>query len=222
MNNQPNNSAKAEAIVIAKRVSTNFKTLRENKRALARYLVISSAVEGEAFAKLQMDVKKEMNWTRLASDEQAQMNVFFGQCRVIDGAWSLLPVETQKAFVEGHIIFSTLAKKIKDDEKAALAEAAKGNAPDVPAPEPKGDADADAAPSELAQKLEQAKAASAESAPAATIEGQMQRMAHVLNALGVDDLKPAELDAMTALFDAIVNKRNEYAAKLVTPNQKRA
>lgn len=208
MSNELNNSAKAEAIVIAKRVSSNFKTLRENTRSLARHLVVSSAVDGEAFARLQVDVKKEMNWTRLASNEQSQMNVLFSQCRTIIGAWSLLSIETQKAFIAGEIIYSTLAKKVKDDEKAALEADAKDKAPDVPEPAPEQ--------TERTQKLEQAKAASDESASSATIQGQMERMAHVLNALDIDDLSTAELDAMTALHDAIVAKRNAYAAKLVT------
>lgn len=118
---QTNKAAYDGALAIARTVGTNFKTLRDNKRKLAFNLVCASVVEGFALAEAITDAKKAMRWGRLDSTEQNQMNVLFTAVRVIDGAWKILPEDKRKAFLAGEIVYSTLAKDIKDAEKAALA-----------------------------------------------------------------------------------------------------
>lgn len=123
-----NHAALDAAFKIASTLGTNFKTLRDNKRKLAYSLVVSSVVEGFALQETITDAKSKMKWTKLDASEQNQMNVLFTAVRVIDGAWKGLDEATRKAFVAGEIIFSTLAKAIKDAEKARLEAEAKAEA----------------------------------------------------------------------------------------------
>lgn len=112
-----------EAMTLANRVGTNFKTLRDNKRKLAVALVASSQVEGFALAEAITAAKAQAKWNRLATDEQNQFNVLFNAVRTIDGAWKVLPEAKQKAFLAGTLVYSTLAKEIKKAEKDALEKA---------------------------------------------------------------------------------------------------
>lgn len=125
-----------EAMRLSGLVGSNFKTLRDNKRKLAHSLVCSSVVEGFALSEAIKAAKGRMKWTKLDKPEQNQMNVLFNAVRTIDGAWKALPEDVRKAFVDGEIVFSTLAKQIKDAEKQEL--------------EADAEADAEAAPSEAA------------------------------------------------------------------------
>lgn len=123
------------AMKIAGTLSSNFKTLRDNKRTLAHSLVMASVAEGYALSEAITDAKARVKWTKLASDEQNQLNVLFTAVRTIDGAWKALTVEVQKDFAEGKIVFSTLAKQIKEAEKAELEARAKAEAGDEVAEE---------------------------------------------------------------------------------------
>jgi uncharacterized protein YdaT len=109
------------AMTIAGRLDNNFKTLRDNKRKLAHSLVCASVVEGYALSEAITDAKAKAKWNKLASDEQNQLNVLFTAVRTIDGAWKALSLDVQKDFIAGEIVYSTLAKRIKDAEKEALA-----------------------------------------------------------------------------------------------------
>lgn len=120
-----NSPAYDAAMEAARLLGGNFKMVRERKRALALDLVKASVVEGFALAEAIKAAKSAMKWARLASDEQSQMNVLFNAVRVIDGAWKALPEDRQKAFLAGELVFSTLAKDIKDAEKKALEAEAK-------------------------------------------------------------------------------------------------
>lgn len=146
-----NHAAYDAAMDTARLLGGNFKLVRDRKRELARDLVKASVVEGFALAEAIKDAKGKMRWTRLASDEQNQMNVLFTAVRLIDGAWKALPKDKRKAFLAGELVFSTLAKDIKAAEKAALeaeAEAedqaeAEEQAEQASPPEPEPEAEVD-------------------------------------------------------------------------------
>lgn len=108
------------AMNLAGLIGGNFKLIRDRKRQLAVDLVAASVVEGFALADAIKAAKGKLKWTRLETAEQSQMNVLFTAVRLIDGAWKSLPQEVQTAFLNGEKVFSTLAKEIKDAEKAAL------------------------------------------------------------------------------------------------------
>lgn len=124
-----------EAMRLSGLVGSNFKTLRDNKRKLAHSLVCSSVVEGFALSEAIKAAKGRMKWLKLDKPEQNQMNVLFNAVRTIDGAWKALPEDVQTAFIAGEIVFSTLAKQIKDAEKQELEAEDAQDAPEAPAPE---------------------------------------------------------------------------------------
>lgn len=182
------------ALDTARLLGGNFKTMRDRKRSLARDLVRASQVEGFALADAITDVKKAMKWTRLASDEQNQMNVLFAAVRVIDGAWKSLADDVRKAFLDGSKIFSTLAKEIKDAEKRALEEAAKE--------------EEKAAEQALEQATEQVPAS--EDAPKTDEQAAaMRSVIGFIDETPLASMTPAQLSALNDLFDAIEQRRAE-------------
>lgn len=128
--NSPNHDA---AMVLAKTVGTNIKTLRNNKRNLAHNIVLAVAVEGFAWVDTWAAAKKQMGFAKLEKPEQNQVNVFGSAIKTIVLAWPTLQKQATTrivdgktiecsvadAFIAGDIVFSTLATAIKDAEKAA-------------------------------------------------------------------------------------------------------
>lgn len=109
------------AMNAAKLVGQNFGTLAKNMRTLAVELVRASKVEGFALQEAITDAKSKMKWTRLDSKDQNRVNQVFRDVRTIDGAWGLIPVEQQDAFLRGEKTPSTLAAEIRKAEADKLA-----------------------------------------------------------------------------------------------------
>lgn len=122
------------AMLIAKTVGTNFKTLRNNKRALACGLILACAVEDYKWRDAWAEAKKAAGFAKLEKDEQNQFNVMGTACRIVIDNYDLLTDDEKEAIGNLTCATSTIAKRIKDAEKAA-DEAAKAEAEKVKAGE---------------------------------------------------------------------------------------
>lgn len=117
-----NNSVAYQATIDQSRLlGNNFRTARKNKRLLATALVTAAVVDNYQLEPLIEDSRKAMGYAKLDKPEQRQAKVFFSDLRTIVGAWGELDAETQQLFLDGHKVFSTLAKEIADARKAAEA-----------------------------------------------------------------------------------------------------
>lgn len=196
------NHARYDAAMDASRLlGGNFKLIRERKRKLAVDLVAASVVEGFALGDAIKDAKSAMRWTKLASDEQNQMNVLFNAVRVIDGAWKSLPEDVQRSFLAGERIFSTLAKEIKDAEKAALK--AEAEAEDA----------TEQAEAERAKPVNEDGTPKVEAAPCPVTEALRLATEWVgfIRTEGMDKALPEQLALLAKLCDAVDGFRADMA-----------
>jgi hypothetical protein len=186
----------------ARLLGGNFKTLRNRKRALAVNLIRAAHVEDFALEPLISDTKSKMSWLKLADDERNQMGVFFNALRVISGAWPKLPDDVKASFLAGEKVFSTLAKEIKDAEKAEAEAEAKR--------------EADEAAAEAARNAPEAPAtAAAQAAPTDPAVAAMRLAALFVDETPLAKMTPDQLVALKNLADAI----DEFRANAAKPAQ---
>jgi hypothetical protein len=125
-----NNPHYTAALAVASTIGRNFKTLRENKRALGRSLVLAIAVEGFDRKAAIIDAKNRMGWAKMEKDEKNNASVLFNAVTTCIDAWPHLEPEVKTAFTAGELLVSTLAATIKAADKAretAEAEAARAS-----------------------------------------------------------------------------------------------
>jgi len=106
------------AMTTASTVGRNFKTLRENKRNLTRALVLAVADEGFDQKSAFNDAKTRMGWAKMEKDEKNNASVAFTACTTVILAWPHLADDVKTSFRDGEWLVSTLAKSIKDADKA--------------------------------------------------------------------------------------------------------
>lgn len=131
ISNSPHND---NAMKLAGTVGANVRTLRGNKRALAQSLVLAVASEGFKVRDAWDAARKAAKFASMEKPEQNGFSTMLSQCKTIIEAWDELKTQTitltidkavvamtkAKAFEDGHIVYSTLAKDISDADKAKL------------------------------------------------------------------------------------------------------
>lgn len=122
-----NNPAHGNALNFARLAGNNWRTGRDNARAMAHGFILAVSVEGFARKPLMEAMKKEMKYGRMDKADQRQVITLFSQCNKVNDAWPTLPQEMRDRFITAGAKaypYSTLASDIdKADKVAEAAEA---------------------------------------------------------------------------------------------------
>lgn len=119
-----NNPAHSNALNFARLAGNNWRTGRDNARAMAHGFILAVSVEGFARKPLMEAMKKEMKYGRMDKADQRQVITLFSQSNKVNDAWPTLPQELRDRFITAGAKaypYSSLASDIDKADKASEA-----------------------------------------------------------------------------------------------------
>jgi len=118
-----NNPGQANALNFARLAGNNWRTGRDNARAMAHGYILAVAVENFARKPLMEAMKKEMKYGRMDKADQRQVITLFSQCNKVNDAWPTLPQELRDRFITAGAKAYPYSALASDIDKADAATA---------------------------------------------------------------------------------------------------